>query len=229
MVSIILLLIIPCNAQDNSNKYSFDIHITPSISMSMPGWDETQFDQTETFYFKAKSYSILGLSTGASIRRKIGGKIGVESGINYTRRGYEDQRKIHAINYDRDDVWNYYYHNIDIPILIRYNFYKWNETIIYSKLGPVPKYYIGQTISIDPMNDDKRVIFLNNKRGFYGQEMHYRKINLSLQLSLGTSFDINPYNELFIDCIIDYLIVTPYVGSPGILSLGIKTGISFQR
>lgn len=208
-------------SQDNTSKFSFGLSFNPHLSDRAhynlsPGYEDSKYF---TDQFK------LGWTTGVFFRIQIGSKFSLESGMNYSNKGFASHDSwsfgdsISALliaeygKYPKE--WssksNHYY--IDIPFTLNYKIYEGHYFSYYTRLGFMTDFYIALA-GIQKVNYNDGSQETNYERYNYKQLQEdfggHTRFNLSAILAVGMEYDINNRFGIIFEPIFDMNIFPSY-------------------
>ena len=203
IASVLLICTISFNifSQDSTSKFSFGLSFNPHLS------DRAHFNLTPTYedskYFNDQFK--LGWTTGVFFRIQIGSKFSLESGMNYSNKGFVSHDSwslsdsISALliaenGKHPEDIFyksNHYY--IDIPFTLNYKIYEGQYFSYYTRLGFMTDFYIALA-GFQEVNYSDGSQKTNYERYNYKQlqeDFSVSRFNLSAILAVGMEYDIN--------------------------------------
>jgi hypothetical protein len=129
-----------------------------------------------------------GYTTGLNFYYQIKKRLSIETGIQYSRKGYKTIAlpTIYDFNYDPVIATNYFYFTyLDFPFRANFTFSKSKFQIIASA-GAVLNYLL--QVSGKTVPENRIAIF---EIQTYGNQFAYNNINISPTVSLGLKYNIN--------------------------------------
>lgn len=150
-------------------------------SISSEQW--TNIKNTEDSIYKPT----FGYTAGLNIYYQIKKRFSIETGINYSRKGYQTIPfpTVYNFNYDPAIATNYFYFTyLDFPLRVNFNFLKSKFQIIASA-GAVFNYLL--QVSIKTIPETPTAIFQTQT---HISNYAYNKINISPTVSLGIKYNI---------------------------------------
>lgn len=200
LTALLLICFISVNlfSQDTISKISFGIQFTPHLSNLNQNWN-TELDLNRDHFDKQFK---VGWTTGVIFRYSVLKNLLIETGLNYSNKGYSevnywdlsDSIRDLAISMDGKypEEWSSKYNTffLDIPLSINYNFYSNRKLSCYGRLGFIMNHWFYST-STYSVNYNDGTQETGNVKSKYREiaESSSRRINLSSQAALGLEFN----------------------------------------
>ena len=159
---------------------------------------------------------------GVNYNLKVGSKLYLKTGVRFADKGY-NSRKIDDLKwgleghngvYDPNAVQNnselksivfkYHFFFVEVPIALRYEFYKKGKFSLYGEAGGSAAYYI-QSVTVQKTNLDKKKI---NKK-----EDPINDFHLAAIIGAGVNYQVNGKTQLFLQPNFNYQL-TDLVNAP---------------
>jgi hypothetical protein len=130
----------------------------------------------------------LGYTTGLNFYYQINKLISIETGIQYSRKGYKTipMQTVYSFNYPPAIATNYiYYSYFDFPLRANFTFLK-SKLQILASVGAVLNYL--HQVSSKSVPETSTLTF---QKQTHISEYPYNKINISPSISLGIKYNVN--------------------------------------
>jgi len=203
IASVLLICTISLNifCQDNTSKFSFGLSFNPHLSDRAHYNLSSAYEDSKYFTDQFK----LGWTTGVFFRIQIGSKFSLESGMNYSNKGFASHDRsifgdsINALimaehgKYPKEISSKYNHYYIDIPLTLNYKIYEGQYFSYYTRLGFMTDFYIALA-HFQEVNYNDGSQKTNHIRYSYKELQEVfdeRRFNLSAILAVGMEYNIN--------------------------------------
>ena len=168
-------------------KVQIGLNFSPDFCFRTLKNDDSSISPFITNSRNTRERGKLSFTTGLNVIFNFKKNIGIETGIQYSNKGY--QTKLTDFTYTKAKlIYNYYY--LDIPLKVNFAFGKKKIRLITSA-GLTTNVFIKSTSEYDDVRSDK-----NRKSTLYDYK---RWINLSSLVSFGIDWKLNSKNNLRVE------------------------------